>query len=386
MATTRFLSLAALLLAPISALAQSPPPKPVLDPAARCAVHTLPNIARSTPHLKWSGACRDGLAEGKGIASFAATPTSQASKSFEGYFRNGFFVGETPLKHAVEPLVDRAALIELPSNAAQEGRIWLEAPMDSETGVLARCGRGVAQIAVEAPHDLASNDEPRLRRMMQRAALAYRAACPSPLGLRLFVVPADKRRNLAEGSFGAVGVVARANLAEGAAADALHKFENVATNESDQGRRTQAIEARRKQERADSRRNWQDFTRANAVAVWVTPKQLDLNPFHYQGKIVALPGAFVRMIAPNTALLRDARYGTVMVSGIPNDLLQDKSTVVIAGRASGRKTLPNSRQEVASIEATAWKLCQRTGCADYIDWIDEEKKFAWGEDQSEFLR
>jgi len=42
--------------------------------------------------------------------------------------------------------------------------------------------------------------------------------------------------------------------------------------------------------------------------------------------------------------------------------------------------------DLASVEATAWKLCQRAGCADFLDWIDTEKHFAWGEDQSEFLR
>ena len=102
--------------------------------------------------------------------------------------------------------------------------------------------------------------------------------------------------------------------------------------------------------------------------------------------IVALPGQFERMVAPNVALLRDRRWGLVMVSGLPNDLLKDKATVVIAGRASGRKSPPNSKQEIASIDAAGWKLCQRTGCADYLEWIDDAKKFAWGEDQSEFLK
>jgi hypothetical protein len=378
--------MAAVSLAAAPALAQTTF-KPVVDPAARCGVFAPPQIARPYPQMKWTGPCRDGLAEGKGTASFAATPQSQPNKTWSGNFRNGFFLGEATVRGAIVPFGDRAALIELPHNAPQDGKLWLHARLPSDGGALPRCGVGTAEIAIEAPHDLAVNDEARLRRMMQRAALAYREACPSPLELRLAVVAADKRDALSVGSFeGATEVIARAALAEGAAADAIHNFRNVATNESDQGRRTKAIEDRRKQERASSRRNWQDFTRANAVALWVTPRQLDTNPFHYQGKIVALPGQFERMVAPGTALLRDRRWGLVLVSGLPNDLLTDKATVVIAGRASGRKSPPNSRQEIASIDATGWKLCQRAGCADYLEWIDDEKKFAWGEDQSEFLK
>jgi len=381
-----FLSLAGLLLASSAALAQDTP-KPLLDPAARCAVFAPPPIARPYPHVKWSGLCRDGLAEGKGTASFAATPTAQPSKSWQGNFRNGFFVGDAMVRGSIVPLGDRAALVELPSTAPQEGKIWLHAKLANDGAPLPRCGSGTAEIAIEAAPDLSASDEPRLRRMMQRAALAYRETCPQPLGLRFVVVEAGKRDVLGTGSFGgATDVVARAALVEGAAADAITGFRNIATGESDQGRRSQQFADKRKEERAQSRRNWQDFTRANSVALWVTPKQLDLNPFHYQGRIVALPGQFERMVAPNVALLRDRRWGLVMVSGIPNDLLTDKSTVVIAGRAAGRKTYPNSQHEIANIDATAWKLCQRAGCADYLDWIDEEKRFIWGEDQSEFLR
>lgn len=359
----------------------------MIDPATRCGVYAVPSVARAYAHMKWSGGCRDGLAEGRGTATFHATAQSQASKSWTGNFRNGFFLGDATVRGGIEPLGERGALIELPHNAPQDGRIFLHARLPADGGPLERCGVGNAELAAEAPADLAAGDEARLRRMMQRAALAYREACPAPLGLLIVIVPASKRQALATGSFGGnTEVMARGRVAEGAAADAITGFQNVATGESDAGRRSQQFADKRQQEREQSRRNWRDFTRANAVAMWVTPKQLDLNPFHYQDKIVALPGQFERMVAPNVALLRDRRWGLVLVSGIPNDLLTDKSTVVIAGRAAGRKTYPNSRAEVASIEATAWKLCQRAGCADYLDWIDEEKKFTWGEDQSEFLK
>jgi hypothetical protein len=373
-----------LLTAPIAQAQQTL--KPAMDSAARCGVFALPSTTRPYPHLKWSGACRDGLAEGKGTASFAANADARPNKIWEGNFRNGFFVGQAVLKGRVLPMGDRAALVELPSNAAQEGSLFVVARLSNENEPLAICGGGVGEIAVEAPHDLAPNDEPRLRRMMQRAALAYRSACPSPLGLRFAIVAAGKRDALAVGSFGgATDVIARGSLVEGGAAEAIHDFRNIATNESDQGRRAQANKDRRQEQRADSRKAWQEFTRASAVAFWVTPKQLDTNPFRYDGKIVAFPARFVRMVAPNTAILRDDRWGEVMVSGIPNDLLQDKSIVVIAGRSSGRKAAPSGR-EISSVNATAWKLCQRAGCADYLDWIDEEKRFTWGEDQSEFLR
>ncbi|MGE0151978.1 MAG: hypothetical protein AB7R90_05120 [Reyranellaceae bacterium] len=371
-----------------SAAAQSAaPPRPLIDPAARCGVFAPAAIARPYPHLKWSGACRDGLADGKGVASFAATAQSPPNKRWEGHFRHGFFVGDAALRGAIVPLGDRAALIELAHNAPQDGTVWLHARLPHDGAPLERCGSGTAELAVEAPADLVASDEARLRGMMQRAILAYRQACPAPLPLLLAVVEQGKRAALGVGSFaGATDVVARASLRQGAPADAIHDFRNVATGESDQGRRGQAIEDRRRQERADSRRNWQDFSRAHGVALWVTPRQLDANPFRYQGRIVAFPSRFVRMLAPGTALLRDDRWGAVMVSGLPDDLLQDKSVAVIAGRAGARKSLPHARQEIASVEAVAWQLCRRAGCADYLDWIDAERKFAWGEDQSEFMK
>ncbi len=371
-----------LILAPGIVLAETV--RPLIDPAGKCGVHAAPAITKPYPHLRWSGPCRDGLADGEGVAEFAAMATAKPNKIWRGHFRGGYFVGDTPLAARVEPLGRQNAFVQLPSYPAAEGSAWIHVRVRSDGGPLPRCGEGAAEIAIEAPAGLAVADEKRLRGMMLQAASAYRAVCSSPIVQRFAVVAAGRRAALGIGSFGgATEAIARAEMLAGK--DDLRDFRNIATGESDSSRQAQHYEDKRKERIEESRTAWRDFTRANRVELWVTPRQLETNPFRYEGRTVAFPARFLRMISANVALVRDDRWGEVLVLGVPNDLLQDKSTAVFAGRSIGRRTLPNSRFEVSAIEAVGWRLCRRSGCGDLLEWMDEETKpFPWGEDQSAF--
>jgi hypothetical protein len=75
-----------------------------------------------------------------------------------------------------------------------------------------------------------------------------------------------------------------------------------------------------------------------------------------------------------------------MVNGLPEHLLQRGLGILIAGRAQGRQAVPNATGELGTVAVTAWKLCQRADCADYVEWMDEEKSFSWGADHSRFLK
>jgi hypothetical protein len=353
---------------------------PMIDAERKCGVFIPPQLAKTYPAMQWNGgACANGLAIGEGFVTFHFAPDKRPVKVWQGNFRDGFFIGEAKA-FQIKPLGDRGALVFLPAKTYREGFPWLLTRLLAD-GPLPLCGRAIGEIAIEAAPELKKFDEALLRRMMQNAATAYRLACPQPIKLHFAVVEAGKLGVLADGSFaGANDVVARGSLAEGAPIEAINDFYNVAFNPS--------VEESRKREMAASRTTWTAFTRSNWVVYWVKPRQLALTPWRYERKVVAFAARYVRMVAPNTALLRDDDGGEVLVRDLPDAVLQSAARgemMVLAGTGAGVVPLALSRYEVSTVVATDWKLCQRARCADFLEWIDEEKKpFPWGEDQSQF--
>lgn len=352
-------------------------PKPLTDPAARCGVFAPPSIARLYPHLRWTGACADGLAEGRGTAAFAATPGGPAQMSWRGNFRQGQFIGEASVPGSIIAISPFLAGIELMHDAPHEGRVWVRAPLASDGAPLALCSQGTAEVTFETLSAVIASDETRMRRVMQLAVLAYRKACPAPRAMRLTVFT---------GGYYKPTLIARAGLDAGAPAQSLHSFENTVASRADPGRASRLQEERRTEALADSRRKWQEFTRANAVQVWVTPRQLQISPDNYESRIVAFPMRFARVLAPGSVMFDDQRWGTVVVNGLPGHLMRYGALMVIAGRSQGRQPFPGATWEVATVAATGWAACQYADCGEYLGWTTEDKSFAWGGDQSRFMR
>ena len=350
--------------------------KRLLDPIKQCGVFVLPALALSHPHIRWQGLCSsEGLAEGEGIVTFATSANGKTEKVWEGNFRNGFFTGRSRAIE-IKPLGERRALVRLPGGYG-DSAAWLISRLPAD-GPLPVCGDNVGHVAVETTVREEAMHAMPLRQLMQKAAIAYRAVCPQPLRLRLAVIPRGRFGDLDNGVFDdAKTVVARASLAEDDPVEALHNFQLVALDA--------VIINRRQRERDAAWHRWREFSRSNWVVHWVTARQLNEKPSRYQGKIVALAGAFVRQIAPDTALVRDIFGNEVMVQGLPETLSKSGVDVVIAGTSQRRKLPPLSFGALVVVEATSWRACERNGCRDYLDWMESQPTpFPWGEDQSRY--
>src|SRR6185369_1809110 len=293
----------------------------IADAGSRCKVFAAPSVYKALPVMKWSGKCRDGFAEGQGTATFAATSESQPSKTWQGNFHAGFFLGDAMTKGRIEAPGGSTVIVEFPTNAPAEGTYWVVVSLTRDQP-LQVCGLGAAEVMIEAPADLANNDDDRLRQMMQRAAVFYRQTCPGPITMRFLVVPPQGQSALATASFGGVEkAIARAQLGTSAPPENISGFSNIATGESDQGKKAAALKDKKNKEIADSRTAWQTLSQKNKVTMWTTPKLIAANPFRYGERIVAFPGRFNEMESPGAAVIRDSQGGYTMVTGLPNDAL-----------------------------------------------------------------
>lgn len=363
--------------------------KAILDPASQCKVFAAPGVYKPLPAMKWNGKCRDGFAEGQGTATFAATSASLPSKTWQGNFHAGFFLGNAMTRGRIEAPGGSTVLVEFPVASGDDLSYWVVTRLtDSEP--LQVCGGGTAEVLIEAPHDLAKNDDDGLRQLMRRAAVFYRQVCPAPVSMRFLVVSPQGRGSVGGIGFGAKEKeIARAQLASDAPPDKLYNFNNYATGESDQGKKTAALEAKKKQDIADSRVAWNVLSQKNKVTLWTTPKLIAANPFRYGDRIVAFPGRFDAMEGPGSAVIRDSQGGYIMVTGLANDALTKPGDAIFIGRVVGQRDVQvNSRVSVKAptVEIGSVQVCARKGCTDYLWWMDDEKpSFPWGEDQSKYL-
>lgn len=350
-------------------------PKPAIDHAARCGVFVPPSVSKPTPHLKWSGACNNGLAEGRGTASLSASPGTAPQRVWQGNFRNGIFLGEANAAGAAVAISPYLAGIELIHTAPQEGRVWLRYTMTTDGPPLPLCSSGTAEVSFETPAIL--SDQARMRQAIELAITTYRRACP---------VAGAARVTVFTGGFYKPVLIARGAVEAGAPVQAMHSFQSLLPGEADPYQRSRLQEERLQDHVGRSRRNWQEFTRTNGVEVWVTPRQLEMSASRFEGKIVALPGRFNVVVQQGTAILKDDRWGMVVVTGLPNYVLQQGTFLIVAGRSQGKQKLPQSTAEIATVAATAWKICQTATCGEYLDWMAQEKSYSWGAEHSAFLK
>ncbi len=359
------------------------------DAKSNCKVFAPLSVQKSLPFLTWSGACRDGFAEGAGTASFAALAGGQPSKTWEGNFHSGFFTGNVKASGQMQAPGGSSVLIEFPTNAPAEGTYWVVTAWTHDAPVQT-CGLGAAEVLVEAPADLSPSDDARIRQMMSRAVVFYRQACAGPITMRLVVVPPQGQQGLATASFSAIEKrIAEAQVGTGASPDSLANFKNIATGESDQGKKQAAAKEKKQQSIADGRAAWLTLSQKNKVTLWVTPQLIGANPFRFGDRIVAFPGHFNEMIEPGVAKISDAKGGRIVVTGVPNDAFAKPQDAIFVGKVSGQRDVAiSSRTTVKepAVELIALQPCARKGCLDYLEWMDDEKPpFPWGEDQAKYL-
>lgn len=358
--------------------------QPLIDVERGCGVFVAPRMAQDYPHIQWSGPCGNGLAEGSGFVTFARKPGERPSKVWQGKFRNGFFVGQAQPVRRIEPLGERFALIELPTKA-NDFLAWHVVRMQPD-GPLPLCGESRADIAIEITPRVATIDETLLRQMMLQTIAPYRLACPAPVKLRLAVVDSGRRTALAENFMAQTpGILARASVetsaADPSAFDTLRDFA-LLREPGALHRRAEEPATELQHQRERSWRKWQEFNREHKVSLWLKLAQLD-TPFRHAGKTVAFPARVLTTINGEMTMVYDKEGGSALVSGLPRDLREPNTILVIAGRTALMRSFPHSHHSYPAVDATGWARCENSECDDFLGWIAHEKKpYRWGVDEA----
>ncbi len=137
----------------------------------------------------------DGLASGEGRAVVTATLPEDASRTFEGHFRNGFFMGDQPLEHNFQVLPDDAYLVELPridfDPSAGTGSWVMLRLQGLQLSLTPRGPLATAKIYVGAAKTAALLNDEAVKGLMIDAADIYNSLAPIDSHVNVTVLPND---------------------------------------------------------------------------------------------------------------------------------------------------------------------------------------------------
>jgi len=103
------------------------------------------------------------------------------------------------------------------------------------------------------------------------------------------------------------------------------------------------------------------------IQSWITPSQLNRNPYFYKDVVVGMIVQFGRMVSENEAVF-DRSGAQVFVSAVPGNLFQNGELVVLAGRVLGNKGLvsPNGSEKLLpALDYVATFKCAGLSCEGF---------------------
>ena len=367
------LSLAALLPAPAPAKGSADVTGYTRDLDGRCQVWAPSMLGQQEYALRYRGACKNGRAEGKGKAEWLYRYAELKVKAtWDGEFRNGVFLDGQKVKGSVTPVQGDRYVVEM--GAVDGARLFFvsRSPQDQP---MALCE--VEEVGAVLGPGMAPADDARVRRVMEGAGRAFHAVCPRvgrEVRIGVHAEPIEPRPN---GMLPNPMAVASFSPGAGELSDY--------SNESASKAREERQHADYDRKRDEVRRRFDEFSRKHGIAAWVTVKQLDENPFRWEGKTVGVVVRLDRMLARDSALvqtgLRD--WGPpVVLTGISPDFPGSDRTVLVAAVVGKREPLPGSEsREVtySTLRHLESRSCELAGCADWFIWARGPRELVWGE-------
>jgi hypothetical protein len=105
------------------------------------------------------------------------------------------------------------------------------------------------------------------------------------------------------------------------------------------------------------------FTKQYSVSIYPKISDVKVNPFRFQGQIVAIVQSFGSMLGPNRALMSD-----VVIDGVPTGLFKGGETALIAFRVTGNTSIKTAFG--GEILAPTGKyvgsvICRSPSCSEY---------------------
>lgn len=341
----------------------------------RCQVWAPSMLGQRDYALRYTGGCKNGRAEGKGKAEWLYRYAEMKVKAaWEGEFRNGVFLDGQKIKGSVEPVPGDRYVVAMGSVPGADVFFISRSPQD---GPVDLCR--VDQVSLMAGPKVDMADDAVVQGMMEAAIKNYQAACPKG-GTRypnvgVFTEPIKPRPN---GMLPNAAAIARYDSDSGK----LGSYSNSAAEKARQAK--QQAEYAKQQEEA--RKQFQAFSRKNGIAAWVTARQLDENPFRWEGKTVGLVVRVDRMLTRDTALVQNG-FGDwwpgLQLTGVTPDFPDSRRSVLLAAAVGKRERLADARNNDSATFVTLHhvdsRACERSGCSEWFTWTHGNDELVWGE-------
>jgi hypothetical protein len=369
---TTILMLSAL---PTLACAQASKTGYVAANAQGCQVWQPPQLHAPDFIPRYTGACKDGMASGKGhlewINKFASM---RVSATWDGYFHDGVYAGPKPFDHRIEP-EDRSNeyLVHLGPVAGGDVIVFASNTRDGEMDL---CGANMLGVSLNAKTP--ATDDAAVKQAMIDAAHSLGEYCATTPHLTVqvnayaepFKIDAHGTRTL--------------QIADARLDWSTHQLSGY-SNQASAAVRGQQRQSAQMAKLADERKRFDDFTRHNGITAWVTTTQLDTNPFKYEGRTVGIVVQLDRMVTRDTALVDgDADGGgtPVQLHGITPDFPDRSHAVLLAVKVGRREPLAGDKNTDAAFTSVA-KLdsfvCTREDCDDLLEWQRGADRIHWGD-------
>jgi hypothetical protein len=369
----RLLLLLALTALPLQPALADEPAGFVADIDGRCALWAPSMLDQREYAVRYAGACKNGRAEGRGKAEWLYRYAGMKVKaSWEGEFRNGVFLDGQKIKGWVEPAAgDRYVVAMGKVDDAQLSFIG-RSPQDGPM-VLCRIDRVALVLGPQTDAD----DDDAVRRLMENAAGFYLETCPR--GTRAPEVGVFTEAVAAKSNGMLPNPIAQARY--NADTGRLAAYRNDAADKA----RAAREQAEFAQAQDEARKRFNEFSERNGIVAWVTTRQLDENPFRWEGRTVGVVVRLERMLARNAALVKSGlheRGRLVQLTGITPDFPESRRAVLIAGEVGTRQ--PATDGSDATVAYTTLRhvdsrACESDGCGDWLIWARGERRLTWGE-------
>ncbi len=369
-----FLLAGGCLLAPM-AYASENPGGYTTDLEGHCQVWAPSMLGGRDYPVRYTGACRNGRAEGRGKAEWLYRYADMRVKTaWEGEFRNGVFLDGQAINGHVEPLPGDRYLVDMGTIGAGKLRFVSRSP---QTAPLRLCQ--VEMVVLELNNATDAQEESRSKDAILKAGQRYRELCPQGRDADVALAPAPltPRPN---GTLPPLPAQARYALDSGT----LSGYRNEITSKLQQER--QKAEYAQGQEKALQQFN--DFSQKNAIAAWLTLQQLNENPFRWEGKTVGLVVRLDQMLTRDSALVDSGLKEwaePLWLKGISPDFPGSDRAVLLAARVGQREVVtPASNKgrtdgQYVVVRHVDSRTCERPTCSEWFFWSRNDRQISWGQ-------
>ncbi|MDR1967342.1 MAG: hypothetical protein LBQ32_01440, partial [Burkholderiaceae bacterium] len=351
------------------------------DPASGCAVVAPRYLASSDYSFQYQGACKAGLAEGKGKAIWTLRSSPQNHVVWEGRFSAGVYLpppqGIVSAREWSGPRGGNDTVVfDLGTLPAQSGisAVRLEVEAASElTNYPDPCKPGTLWV-VNAPAAALTADAV-AQPLLVSAADKLKARCgaalqqPNQRGqaqythLQVRAVATPRLEGDQWGNPGPALVTANVPLVAGAAMEAYN-------NQAASQQRQQQQQADAQSERQANAQRLRAFFKTHQAQGWSALSDIDQNPFRFSGQVVVTAARLGDVLSPTRVWL-EARgdgwlYATAILDG-PGIAQWKPGWRLLAVRVTGRIKDETYLNGQAQLQLVGSEACTESQCADWLN-------------------